>query len=618
MEIHNDFYILIFHRYLKKPRPLVSKDFVCSLHFEEDDYIPDEENYDSRGRKRTKPKLKPGAFPRINLIQNSNEVKKASKRAHQEYKDYYEEINNKEYHVKKAFLQGTQVEVKLDFNNPEAYYEEFHDKQYSDVKKPSKMADELQTTQEEEQIEFNPWSGNDLEQFLYYNCPECEDKCQMPDEFVEHALTYHPKAALFLKQFTYYKSKLKEEAINYQDYYGNDDDTDQNNISNANESLSAFNNSVDEQIIKLEKDHDNTTLNNPEEETLSYKNAADDDTTMMTYEVPIKSEFQVIEDPLDVKNQLSNSEVPANRQLVTKLGKKKNNNSQEGGTVVLKKKSKIKENRLKKNCKYDDNYDEKNYVDDCIQQPNFCQSCEIQYSNRSEYQTHYFMQHYIPGQWTNAKRGQKKLFSFTCDHCSFTGRLGFMAQHYQEKHPDDKYILTCTECNLQVPVEKRTGKKDSTIGACWNELRKYFYHVKKHKETPDYMCSFCAKTFIRLHGLKRHMKHSHSEDTKKDFVCELCGYKTHLEDFLKKHYIHQHDESKKKQCPHCDYNNTIYQHLLDVHIDNNHPETGKQAFFCSTCKKGFIYPYSAKHCERKHQDVSIVFYLFQAYIIKIF
>ena len=99
----------------------------------------------------------------------------------------------------------------------------------------------------------------------------------MPDDFVEHALTYHPKAALFLKQFTYYKSKLKEEAINYQDYYGDDDDdTDRNNISNANDSLFAFNNSVDEQIIKLEKDHDNTTLNNPEEETLSYKNAADD------------------------------------------------------------------------------------------------------------------------------------------------------------------------------------------------------------------------------------------------------------------------------------------------------------------------------------------------------
>ena len=159
----------------------------------------------------------------------------------------------------------------------------------------------------------------------------------------------------------------------------------------------------------------------------------------------------------------------------------------------------------------------------------------------------------------------------------------------------------CTECNLKVPVGTSSNK------ACWPELRRYFYHVKKHKATPDYMCSYCAKTFIRSVGLKRHMKHSHSEDSKKDFVCELCGYKTHLEDFLKKHYIHQHDESRKKQCPYCDYNNTIYQHLLEVHIDNNHPETGKLAFFCSTCKKGFIYPYSAKYCERKHQGVSSLF-----------
>ena len=541
---------------MKKPRPLVSRDFVCSLHFEEDDYIPDEENFDSRGRKRTKPKLKPFAFPRINLIRNSNEVKSASKRAHN--------------------YQTTELDDFVEFN-----YEQ-------SVKKASKMEMVEDDELAQEELEFNPWSGDSLEQFLYYCCPECEDRCQIPDDFVEHALTYHPKAAIFLKQFT-----LKEEPIVYQDY-----DNDDTEMNNDDESFSALN-SV--KAIKLEKDvvhdDDNTTVN-PDEETLSYENENSDN--MMTYdEVPIKSEFQANEDPLEtsddiVKNQL----VQVNRQQ-SKLGKKKN--GQEAG--ILKKKSKIKQNKLKKSVTLDNNDEKDDDEEDSIQQPNFCKSCEIQYTNRAEYQTHYFMQHYIPGQWTNSKHGQNKVFSFTCDHCSFTGRLGFMYQHYLDKHPDETYILTCTECNFQVPV---VGGK-----ACWPELRKYFYHVKKHKATPDYMCSFCAKTFIRSHGLKRHMKHSHSETSKKDLVCELCGYKTHLVDFLKKHYIHQHDESRKKQCPHCEYNNTIYQHLLEVHIDNNHPETGKPAFFCSTCKKGFIYPYSAKYCERKHQDVSSSFpYLF--------
>ena len=48
-------------------RPLNKNDFVCSRHFEEEDYIPDEENLDSRGRQRSKRRLKPDAFPKLHL-----------------------------------------------------------------------------------------------------------------------------------------------------------------------------------------------------------------------------------------------------------------------------------------------------------------------------------------------------------------------------------------------------------------------------------------------------------------------------------------------------------------------------------------------------------------------
>ena len=159
---------------------------------------------------------------------------------------------------------------------------------------------------------------------MYYCCPECEDRCQIPDDFVEHALTYHPKAALFLKQFT-----LKEEPIVYQDY--DNDDTEMHN----DESFSALN-SV--KAIKLEKDvvhdDDNTTMN-PDEETLSYENENSDN--MMTYdEVPIKSEFQANEDPLETSDIVKNQLVQVKRQQ-SKHGKKKNR--QEAG--ILKIKSKI-------------------------------------------------------------------------------------------------------------------------------------------------------------------------------------------------------------------------------------------------------------------------------------
>ena len=63
------------------------------------------------------------------------------------------------------------------------------------------------------------------------------------------------------------------------------------------------------------------------------------------------------------------------------------------------------------------------------------------------------MKHYTPGSWTNGPMGKE--FVFTCDHCTFSGRLGQMYKHYQKEHPGDDYVLSCTECDFQVVVGKK-------------------------------------------------------------------------------------------------------------------------------------------------------------------
>ena len=40
----------------------------------------------------------------------------------------------------------------------------------------------------------NPWNVTSLEDFRYYNCPECEDKYVAKEQFVCHATTVHAKA----------------------------------------------------------------------------------------------------------------------------------------------------------------------------------------------------------------------------------------------------------------------------------------------------------------------------------------------------------------------------------------------------------------------------------------
>ena len=40
----------------------------------------------------------------------------------------------------------------------------------------------------------NPWVVMNLEEFLFYCCPECNVKDKSRDEFVKHALDQHPHA----------------------------------------------------------------------------------------------------------------------------------------------------------------------------------------------------------------------------------------------------------------------------------------------------------------------------------------------------------------------------------------------------------------------------------------
>ena len=43
---------------------------------------------------------------------------------------------------------------------------------------------------------INPWQVSSLKEFLYYNCPECQDKTQDPLKFFNHAVQSHKSASV--------------------------------------------------------------------------------------------------------------------------------------------------------------------------------------------------------------------------------------------------------------------------------------------------------------------------------------------------------------------------------------------------------------------------------------
>ena len=56
--------------------------------------------------------------------------------------------------------------------------------------------------------EISPWCVSNLDEFLYYCCPECEEKNESKDEFLKHALGEHPESQKYLLKFT-----IKEEEL---------------------------------------------------------------------------------------------------------------------------------------------------------------------------------------------------------------------------------------------------------------------------------------------------------------------------------------------------------------------------------------------------------------------
>ena len=58
---------------------------------------------------------------------------------------------------------------------------------------------------------MNPWAVDNLKDFLYYCCPECEGKVKSLEDFLQHALNQHDLAKEILPKII-----VKEEFDDYE------------------------------------------------------------------------------------------------------------------------------------------------------------------------------------------------------------------------------------------------------------------------------------------------------------------------------------------------------------------------------------------------------------------
>ena len=140
---------------------------------------------------------------------------------------------------------------------------------------------------------INPWLVTKWEEFLFFCCPECEEKNQSKDDFVNHALSVHPMAKVCLETIEVVQTGNKKEYLNHIDekFVTKTEDIPyglEENVTVKKEHVDDVTDSLTPQvIIKTEESNDSN-------ENIEYK---DVDTEMFDDEFDLSEQEEEEEEP---------------------------------------------------------------------------------------------------------------------------------------------------------------------------------------------------------------------------------------------------------------------------------------------------------------------------------
>ena len=423
----------------------------------------------------------------------------------------------------------------------------------------------------------NPWLVDQLEDFLYYCCPQCDKKCQLRDEFLKHAIELHTDARELLKKFEDYETSceipepnelfIKEEFI--------DENYEENTPSDMLVEDSPF---IDIGNTKIETDPIDLALD-----------------SVQCYKCSEIVDQSLIEDHLKL---IHNSTVKGDYGPVRKYQCQECNRALNSLTKHKCKKSlKTVSKKVKSDVKSAKTKPKKDIA--AKKETNFnetCHHCPKTFTHPSLMSKHYTKEHSdIPRPWpcnrcdkaygtrkhllVHIKSSHDKLFNHFCSYCG----KGFFRKnataihelkvHNKSKEEEETY--DCEHCELTV-----------------KGLAQYHAHLKRRHgqivPTDTKTCEQCGKTFRNIHETKRHQKYSHPTKFELDSVeciCNNCD--TKFEDSMT---LNCHEKEclpkplKNLNCIYCK-TETFHSHVsLKKHSAEKHE---KYVHICKVCDAAF-------------------------------
>ena len=368
----------------------------------------------------------------------------------------------------------------------------------------------------------NPWAVNAMEDFLYYCCPVCEERHQSQELFFQHAFETHPQSKQYILPF---KLKSEENETFLQGY-----EIKVEAIECEAEDLSLTQNDIDlDHSTAIESDCEDNCEdifdNSDDQDAIEYH--GDQNSGLDTKP---SSQPNVLHDCFLSECSFQTKKV---KDLILHL--------ETSHQIVESLTCKICNNTfLSKWYLYD-------HLGLHFKQKSFnCDECD------KEFLYTYAMKVHKRNVHSENKVLKKERIPCIIKDCISTAlNMKDILIHLEKVHQEvDSKAKSCLKCN------KRIGGNSGIL----------YYHMKRHYEDIEFVCSQCGKSFTNPYSLKIHENYVHTEAK---WNCDKCGVNLKTKESLQTHQASVHD---------------------------------KVRYHCDKCEKSFVSLYKLKkHVERFHE-----------------
>ena len=449
----------------------------------------------------------------------------------------------------------------------------------------------------------NPWDVTNIEEFLYYCCPECDTKCKDGETFIEHATNSHDLAKVSLAPYTEDFSNFEPE-VNF------------------------------EPETNFEPE---VSMAEPSEEDTDIKPDLDELKPVIIQDEPKPKKPRIEAKVTKHKSHKSERGEKTKCEHCGNSYREINIHLRSAHPEKLFKCSKcdfvtVTEDFLKKH------YNAKHVYVKQADGLYHCDFCDYKAEGKAGIKQHRLYKHIQYGRFkcdicekicrdsrdldTHKKFKHSGELPFMCDKCDYrTATIQNLNAHKKRHDPVKEVCYICGKAfqQLKAHIERahtNDSKEEVVCDICGKTVRAgaMAQHMS-NVHNKNKVCTICDKVIIggkrKLvdHLSNEHQVYAHENDI---FVCHLCRHKCFTSKDLHDHLLKQHEMKNDQHCEKCEI---LYptKSLLAIHLMDCHTYTPVKVASILGCSDAKIVeevntnPFPCQHCDKKFASYRTLF-----------